>query len=211
MPWFRLWSSSSSQDDIRTQSDKREDYVALAKDALGTAKTTVSETVEDIEKAAAGTSNSNKSVLATFAQPETIVGTVILTTLALFSIRGYQLYLRRIPTATDIKPSFFRKRSLFGQVTRVGDGDNFRIFHTPGGRLGGWGWFPGRKVPSDKSMLKDNTVRSLENDCRQSSTAYVLTSCTVYRSMSVSLELTLPSSHILAILLSLGQVKRYPG
>lgn len=60
------------------------------------------------------------------------------TTLALFSL--YKSYLRRIPGADYLKPSFFRRRSLFGYVTSVGDGDNFRFFHTPGGRLMGWGW-----------------------------------------------------------------------
>lgn len=59
-------------------------------------------------------------------------------TLALYS--AYKTYLRRIPGADYLKPSFFRRRSLLGHVTSVGDGDNFRLFHTPGGRLMGWGW-----------------------------------------------------------------------
>jgi len=40
----------------------------------------------------------------------------------------------------------------------VGDGDNFRLFHTPGGRLGGWEWFPGRMIPKEKKALQDKTV-----------------------------------------------------
>jgi hypothetical protein len=47
---------------------------------------------------------------------------------------------------------------LFGTVTRVGDADNFHLFHTPGGRLAGWGWLPGRKIPEKKADLKNNTV-----------------------------------------------------
>jgi len=43
-------------------------------------------------------------------------------------------------------------------VTRVGDADNFHLFHMPGGRMAGWGWFPGRKIP-EKKALKNNTVR----------------------------------------------------
>jgi len=43
-------------------------------------------------------------------------------------------------------------------VTSVGDADNFRLFHTPGGRLTGWGWLPGRRVHDDKKWLKDKTV-----------------------------------------------------
>lgn len=41
----------------------------------------------------------------------------------------------------------------------MGDGDGFRLFHTPGGRMLGWGWFPGRKIPVDRVGLKENTVR----------------------------------------------------
>jgi hypothetical protein len=40
----------------------------------------------------------------------------------------------------------------------VGDGDNFRVFHTPGGRLAGWGWLPWRRVPKEKKDLKNKTV-----------------------------------------------------
>lgn len=55
-------------------------------------------------------------------------------------------------------PGSFRKRSIFGQVTRVGDGDNFHLYHTPGGRLTGWGWL--RKVPEKAVDLKKRTVSS---------------------------------------------------
>ncbi|KAL8748249.1 MAG: hypothetical protein Q9184_007469, partial [Pyrenodesmia sp. 2 TL-2023] len=58
----------------------------------------------------------------------------------------------------DIGHHIWRKRSLFGYVTSVGDADNFRIFHTPGGRLAGWGWLPWRRVPDKVKELKDNTV-----------------------------------------------------
>ena len=45
-------------------------------------------------------------------------------------------------------------------VTAVGDGDNFRLYHTPGGRLVGWGWFPGRCVADyDRKRLKDQTIQ----------------------------------------------------
>lgn len=45
-------------------------------------------------------------------------------------------------------------------MTRVGDGDNFHLFHQPGGRLTGWGWFPGRRIPQ-RAALKGKTVISL--------------------------------------------------
>lgn len=75
------------------------------------------------------------------------------TTLVLFS--AYKTYLRRIPGADYLKPSFFRRRSLFGYVTSVGDGDNFRFFHTPGGRIMGWGWLRqiGQKKKNGKRRI----------------------------------------------------------
>src|SRR2546425_1080583 len=75
-----------------------------------------------------------------YTDPRTIVPTILTTATILLSVRVYRSYLRRIPEATYIRPGFFRKRSLFGTVTRVGDADNFHLFHTPGGRLTGWGW-----------------------------------------------------------------------
>jgi hypothetical protein len=95
-----------------------------------------------------------------YTDPRTVIPTIILTTTILVSVRLYRRYLRRIPEAASVGPGFFRKRSLFGTVTRVGDGDNFHLYHTPGGRLAGWGWFPGRKVPEKKGDLKNRTVIS---------------------------------------------------
>lgn len=68
----------------------------------------------------------------------------------------YYNFFRRIPSASYIRPSFFRKRSLFGRVTRVGDGDGFHLYHTPGGKFVGWGWL--RKVPESRKQLKERTV-----------------------------------------------------
>jgi len=93
-----------------------------------------------------------------YKDPRNIIPIVLGTTTLLVTARLYSSYLRRIPAATYIRPGFFRKRSLFGTVTRVGDADNFHLFHTPGGRLAGWGWAPGRKIPEDKKLLKNNTV-----------------------------------------------------
>ena len=93
-----------------------------------------------------------------FTDAQTVIPTILLTGTALLLTRFYRSYLRRIPQATHIQPGFWRRRSLLGKVTSVGDGDNFRIFHTPGGRLAGWGWLPGRKVPEKSKELKDQTV-----------------------------------------------------
>ncbi|KAK9773466.1 hypothetical protein AB5N19_05234 [Seiridium cardinale] len=91
-----------------------------------------------------------------FRDPRNWVPTVLVTTTVLVSLQFYRSYLRRIPGAVHVQPSFFRKRSLFGKVTSVGDGDNFHLFHTPGGRLTGWGWL--RSVPQKKTDLKGKTI-----------------------------------------------------
>lgn len=104
----------------------------------------------------AWTDSLNATNWSQYANPETVVPTVLLTGTILLSARVYRLYLRRIPDATHVQPGFFRKRSLFGTVTRVGDGDNFHLFHTPGGRLAGWGWL--RKVPEKAADLRKHTV-----------------------------------------------------
>ena len=93
-----------------------------------------------------------------YTSPRALIPTLILTSTILLSIRVHTIYLRRIPAASSIAPSFWRRRSLFGYVTSVGDGDNFRIFHTPGGRWAGWGWMWGRGIPVGRAELKDRTV-----------------------------------------------------
>ncbi|KAI1300325.1 SNase-domain-containing protein [Xylaria venustula] len=91
-----------------------------------------------------------------YKDPRNWIPTVLVTTTALVSLQIYRSYMRRIPGAVYVQPNFFRKRSLFGQVTSVGDGDNFHLFHTPGGRLLGWGWL--RNVPSKRAELKNRTI-----------------------------------------------------
>jgi len=125
-----------------------------------------------------------------YKDPRNIIPIVICTTGLLVTARLYRSYLRRIPEATYIRPGFFRKRSLFGTVTRVGDADNFHLFHTPGGRLAGWGWAPGRKIPEEKRLLKNNTV------CTSSVLIYVIRANWYVRYTSASLALTRPRERI---------------
>ncbi|KAI5798879.1 hypothetical protein EDC01DRAFT_704135 [Geopyxis carbonaria] len=72
------------------------------------------------------------------------------------SIHLYTTRLRRVPTTLHIPPGAFRHRTLFGVVTSVGDGDNFRLFHTPGGLLAGWHWL--RRPPTARRALAGQTV-----------------------------------------------------
>lgn len=91
----------------------------------------------------------------------TIVSTLTLS-------RLHRTYLRRYPTISTLPQTLFRSRtrSLFGTVTSVGDGDNFRLYHTPGGRLNGWTWlpplllgrWPRRRIPTARGALKDQTL-----------------------------------------------------
>jgi hypothetical protein len=91
-----------------------------------------------------------------FAAAKEWAPVVVVSLLGLGALQLYANYLRRIPGAAFVRPSFFRNRSLFGRVTSVGDGDNFHLFHTPGGKAVGWGWL--RTIPSKRKELKDRTV-----------------------------------------------------
>ena len=101
----------------------------------------------------------NESVSQALWKPSTLFATALLTSSILLSSRLYKKRLRRIPNVDHVPPSFYRASvpstktkqtsaadarsnwnrtrppSLFGIVTNVGDADNFRLFHTPGGML----------------------------------------------------------------------------
>ncbi|KAI0196873.1 SNase-domain-containing protein [Astrocystis sublimbata] len=102
------------------------------------------------------TSSLNRTDWDHYKDPSNWIQTVLVTTTVVVSLQIYRSYLRRIPGTVYVRPSFYRRRSLFGHVTSVGDGDNFHLFHTPGGRLTGWGWL--RRVPSKKVELKNRTI-----------------------------------------------------
>ncbi|KAF9115018.1 putative endonuclease lcl3 [Mortierella sp. AM989] len=69
----------------------------------------------------------------------------------------YKSRLRRIPTSAYMTPNSLQgKRILKGKVTSVGDSDNFRFYHTPGGIWAGWGWL--RHVPKESKALKNQTL-----------------------------------------------------
>ncbi|KAJ4355289.1 putative endonuclease lcl3 [Ascochyta clinopodiicola] len=100
----------------------------------------------------------SKDWVASFLEPRTLIPSIALTASTVAGVRLYKSYLRRIPTINHIKPDYFRRKSLFGQVTSVGDADNFRLYHTPGGRLVGWGWLPWKTVPTKRNELMKQTL-----------------------------------------------------
>lgn len=154
MQWPKWWSSST-----KDEADLKESATIQATKAWDAIGEKVTEARESVEQNAATTLPTQ---IKAFAEPQTIVATAVLTVSCLGLFKFYRSYLRRIPQATNITPGFLRRRSLVGRITSVGDGDNFRFYHTPGGRLAGWGWFPGRRVPTEKKELKDKTVHATE-------------------------------------------------
>jgi hypothetical protein len=89
----------------------------------------------------------------------TVAPAIALAATSVITLRLYKSYFRRIPTVNHIKPRYFRRKGVFGQVTSVGDADNFRLYHTPGGRIAGWGWLPWKSVPVKRVGLTNQTVR----------------------------------------------------
>lgn len=89
--------------------------------------------------------------------PKVLLMTAGATASILLSYKFYTRYIRRIRSYLDLSHDILDgQRNLYGKVTRVGDGDNFRFFHTPGGIIAGWGWL--RKIPTKPLELKDETL-----------------------------------------------------
>lgn len=89
--------------------------------------------------------------------PKVLLMTAGATASILLSYKFYSRYIRRIRSYLDLSHDILDgQRNLYGKVTRVGDGDNFRFFHTPGGIIAGWGWL--RKIPTKPLELKDETL-----------------------------------------------------
>lgn len=169
MRWPSFWSSSSSEKnrDNQQQEDTNISHITrnvLDKPLSTTTSFRTTPSPSDSRKPVDWSSFLTTSFYQLFNAKENIVPTAILTGTCLAFYAFYRSYLRRIPAAGNISPGFFRKRSLIGRVTSVGDGDNFRIFHTPGGRLAGWGWLPWRRVPNERKELKDKTVNEISQE-----------------------------------------------
>ncbi|KAK4944831.1 putative endonuclease lcl3 [Elasticomyces elasticus] len=139
------WPSWLSKSSTSAKADTSEEAVVPAQ-------------TSDLSKPPVSSSNaSNNNAWSHFVSLNVVVPSLVLTVATLGFLRFYKTYLRRIPNTSHIKPELYRRRSLFGYVTSVGDGDNFRLFHTPGGRLAGWGWLPWRRVKGMK-RLQNKTI-----------------------------------------------------
>ncbi|POS68638.1 nuclease domain-containing protein [Diaporthe helianthi] len=91
-----------------------------------------------------------------YKDARTWIPAFVFTTVLLGGLRIYRTYLRRIPSVSYVLPHHYHRRTIFGRVTSVGDGDGFHLYHTPGGRLAGWGWL--RTVLTDKKQLRGQTI-----------------------------------------------------
>jgi hypothetical protein len=156
MGWWSPWSSGSQSDPEGRSDDSRRSKDESARSLWHSP--TPSSTTSTSSQYTEWNSILNSFNWSQLKEPGNLVPTILLTGGLLFVFDIHRRFLRRIPEATNISPSILRRRSLLGRVTSVGDGDNFRMYHTPGGRLAGWGWLPWKKVPTLRKELKDRTV-----------------------------------------------------
>ncbi|KAF8927400.1 putative endonuclease lcl3 [Dissophora ornata] len=135
-----------------------------AKDLLHSTKASLEEMTTTVEKMAATAASSAPSSSSTWAHlpviPKSVEPYVVTTAVfgtATAVVFLYRTRLRRIPTSAHLTPNMLQgKRTMRGKVTSVGDSDNFRFYHTPGGIWAGWGWL--RRVPSNSKELKNQTL-----------------------------------------------------
>lgn len=85
-----------------------------------------------------------------------LLPSITAATATLTLVYVYRNFLKRYPDSNSLPPHFFRRKGLYGKVVSVGDADNFRLFHTPGGKWMGWGWL--RQIPEGRKMLKGQTI-----------------------------------------------------
>ncbi|KAK5089231.1 putative endonuclease lcl3 [Lithohypha guttulata] len=161
MPWPFSWPSYPQDASSLTTSEA----INSARQQAQTIQAQAQETATSIKDKASAVTNdasTRSRLFHSFTQPSTLISTAILTTTVLSLFALQRRYLRRYPTATSLPQTYILPstrrftRSIFGHVTSVGDADNFRLFHTPFGRLGLWGIL--RKVPEDTKALKNNTI-----------------------------------------------------
>ena len=78
------------------------------------------------------TTSLKDSIRAYLYQPQNWIAPILAAGVGIGLWSFYQNYLRRFPGSEHIAPSFFRRRSLPGKVTSVGDGDGFHLVFVSG-------------------------------------------------------------------------------
>ncbi|KAF9416468.1 putative endonuclease lcl3 [Podila epigama] len=158
------FTSSSSKDSNTSSTDSSDHLSTTLEKTIEKVEHDASEiynsTKASIDKATATTATSFSSLFSSLQIPPSVEPYLIAT--AVFGVVSggvifYRTRLRRIPTTAYMTPNMLKgKRILKGKVTSVGDSDNFRFYHTPGGIWAGWGWL--RHVPTIKKELMDQTI-----------------------------------------------------
>ncbi|KAL9107871.1 MAG: hypothetical protein Q9227_007289 [Pyrenula ochraceoflavens] len=151
MPWPSIWPFTSSSSSDNNKSSKKQDQN----------QSTTSLFSPPISSTSSTTNQTPDHSLLTRLSTHPLESALLILSISASSILAYrthQRYLSRIPTASAIPPSFYRRRTLRGLCTSVGDGDNFRLYHAPGGRLLGYFWLPGRRVRAAEANANTGTI-----------------------------------------------------
>lgn len=171
-----VWPFSSSSSSNKKANDSDNSAGAAVTSALDTlehagkdAKAFLTSTKQNLEHDISSAENAIKTAtkdldLPPLPVPITIPASIepYLIASAVFGVATsavlfYRRNLRRIPSSAFLTPNLLKgKRVLKGKVTSVGDSDNFRFYHTPGGIWAGWGWL--RHAPSG---TKGNSGRQI--------------------------------------------------
>ncbi|KAI1319418.1 putative endonuclease lcl3 [Mortierella claussenii] len=157
--------TSSALDSIEHAGQEAKSLMSSTKASLEEMATTVEEMASTATSSSSGAPATVSSTLSSLKRslpdiPPSVEPYLIAT--ALFGVITastilYRKRLRRIPSAAYLTPNSLQgRRILKGKVTSVGDSDNFRFYHTPGGVWAGWGWL--RHVPTNNKELKNQTL-----------------------------------------------------
>jgi len=86
-----------------------------------------------------------------------IIGFAVGSACGLLGSAAHRRYFRRIRNAHWVTPDIIAgERWIRGYVTRVGDADNFRLYHTP--TIGWRGLFKFRHIPPTNKELRSETI-----------------------------------------------------
>ncbi|WVR06312.1 hypothetical protein IAU60_003342 [Kwoniella sp. DSM 27419] len=150
--------SNACQTRVRIPSYRRAAYIAPS--PLESITSLFSSTPSSSSSKTAASSSRTPSISEWIPKDPVIVAVISAagaTCITLGSIAGYRRYWRRIRNANSVTTGMLeRKTWIRGVVTSVGDGDNLRLFHTPGPFFR----YPLklRSIPTTAKELKDETL-----------------------------------------------------
>lgn len=135
--WVRVWLSSSSSRNNKKASAE----TASSAFSSDSGRSQPSDSPRWLNTWPFSHPSSSSGNDLTLSPTQTALLILTISTLSITTYRFRRYYFRHHPNALSLSPTFYaRRRALPGMVTTVGDGDNFRLYHTPGGRLAGYYW-----------------------------------------------------------------------